>query len=305
MFPVPTQRGMSDMLRMFVLRILLTLLCVMTVSPAEPPVTAVPLEEHHIERLGITLGLPAEAYVTGRNVSDDYEPLERLGLTASLLEVELKKSDIYCAAVWFPEDTDMTEIIVTMTKDSDSEAIFRLQDYDRAYLQTLADSYAAFAQTGLEVSARYTEASVVQTDSAAFIRAHGVMESKDASENHLHYMTVANGMRLEITLVEHYSSDGVSPREQRVSAQNELLMDSVVSSLRFDRQENEFVAKNRGYVILAVVTGVLCAGLGISYIISKLQAEGLMRLRGAGKTEPSATKEEFTAEQNDERTNDQ
>lgn len=263
------------MVGLFFSRLLLMLLCLVMVSSSQPPaVTAAELEDHYVDRLGMTISLPAEVYITGRTVRADYEPLEILGVTASQLEVEFKKGNIYCAAVWFPESTDMTEIVVTMTEDDDSGAIFQLKDYDRTYTQALADSYASFVQNGLEVSARYTEASVVDTEQAVFIRALGVMESQEASENHLHYMTVVNGMRIEITLVEHYSAAGKTAQSQRVTPENELIMDSVIDSIRFDKLENEFVAKNRGYVICACVIALMCVGLAVSYIMSKIKAYG-------------------------------
>jgi|GEM_PF-2057893 len=258
----------------FAIRIILAvLLCIGTVSGTQIPDAEIPeLAQCHIDRLGMTIALPQDAYVTDRTVERDFAPLEMFGLTADELELQYKKGNIYCNALWFPEDTDMTEILVTMTEDDDSRAIFRLSDYDMTYLQALADSYASFAQQGQSVSAMYSNASVVLTEQAAFIRAHGAMASRDVAENHLHYMTVVNGRRIEITLIEHYY-DKADPSElMRVSAQNERLMERIISELRFDTVENEFIAKNRGFLTASGVIIAVCVLLLAAYYISNYRA---------------------------------
>ena len=253
-------------------RFLALLLCLLTVSSSQLGEPAVQeLNEFYIEKLGMTLPVPEYAHVTGRTVSQDFSPLGHFGMTAAELEVQLKKGNIYCVALWFPEDNDMTEIIVTMTEDDASNAIFQLRDYDDPYLDSLAGSYANYSELGLSVSAMYMDASVVKTEQAAYIKAHGVMLSDDAAENHLHYMTVVNGQRIEITLVEHYTLTEGSEKPLTVSAANEQLMDNIIDQLRFDSINNEFVAKNRSFVTTSVIIGVLSAGLVIAYFVSKLR----------------------------------
>jgi len=277
------------MMMAVVFRLLAVLLCVLTVSGSQPPVVReMELRDVRVEKTGMTIQLPADAYVTGRSVSPDYEPLKQLGMTASQLEVEFRKGDIYCAAVWFPESTDMTEILVTVKEDDDSRAIFHLADYDQLYLTALADSYAAFSQQGLSVSARYTSAEVKRCGQAVYIKAHGVMDAQEASENHLHYMTVINGMRVEITLVEHYSQQGIPAQTQRVTADNEQMMDTIIESLRYDKLENEFMAKNKDFVVYAVLIVAASIGLIVAYIVSKVRAQG---------TEPFAPTEPYAAEE--------
>ncbi len=260
----------------------------LTVSSSQPPVVNLPeMIGFYIEKAGLTLLLPEEAYVTDRTVDSDYPPLERFGMTADQLEVRYKKGNIHCNAIWFPDDTDMTEIIVALTEDNDSRAIFNLRDYDRLYQQALADSYSQFSQQGLEVTAQYTDASLVDTEQAVFVRAPGTMRSPDAVERHLHYMTVVNGQRIEITLVEH----GV-PEEggaDRVSAENEAMMDEIIRTLRFDGLKNEFVAKNTrfmtGTYIVLTLSGVLIA----AYIISKVRATMLNKAAaGEQSAQPEA-----------------
>lgn len=278
---------------MIIRRIIALLLCLMTVSGSQLPIkNDRPLSDHYIEKLGMTIALPTGAYVTGRTVSADYEPLELFGMTASQLEVELKKGNIYCTALWFPEENDMTEIVVTMTEDDDSRAIFQLRDYDDFYLGSLADSYANYSEHGLNVNAMYTDAEVVRNDQAALIKAHGVMFSEDAAENHLHYMTVVNGQRVEITLVEHFTVEEGVERPVTVSAANERMMDEIISRLAFDSLDNEFVAKNGSFVFGAVVVCVLSAAMIIAYFVSKYRAARLTAAARHTGVQPSEEKPE-------------
>ncbi len=253
-------------------RIIALLLCVMTVSGSQ---TATGQEHElvgqYIERLGMTIYLPAESYFTDRTVEDSYKPLELLGMSASQLEVELKKGNVYGTALWFPEENDMTEILVTMTEDDDSRAIFQLRDYDDFYLGSLAESYADYSEHGVNVSAMYSDASVVKTGQAAFIKAHGVILSPQAAENHLHYMTVVNGQRIEITLVEHYTNDENTQRPLYVSEGNERMMEEIIETLVFDDIDNEFVAKNKNFVAGAVVISVLSLAMIVAYIVSRIR----------------------------------
>jgi len=254
-----------------VIRLLAALLALLTVSGSQPSVKlSGETSDYYIEKLGLTLQLPAEAHVTDRTVDSDYPPLEHFGMSAQQLEVQYKKADIHCNAIWFPEDTDMTEIIVAMTEDDDSRAIFNLRDYDRLYQQALADSYSRFSQQGMEVSAQYTDASLVDTEQAVFVRAHGRKRSQDSEERHLHYMTVVNGQRIEITLVEHGAAEGDGVRT--VSAENQELMDEIIRTMRFDKLKNEFVAKNSRFMTGAYVVLSLSALLIISYIVGKVRA---------------------------------
>lgn len=258
------------------------LLLAMTVSGSQSPAAEFPgLSGYRIDRLGITLLLPESAYITDRSVSSDYEPLDQFGMTAQELEVQYKKGNIYCNAIWYPESTDMTEIIVAMTEDDDSRAIFRLSDYDQLYLNALADSYAAFTQQGQSVTAMYTEATLTQTGQATFVRARGVRRSEDAAENHLHYMTVENGQRIEITLIEHYSDPerGTS----FVLRENELMMDEIIDSLRFDELKNEFAAKNGTFMTGLYIVLSLSALLIISYIVSKIRVSRAERAAEAAE----------------------
>jgi len=253
-------------------RLLALLICFVTVSGSHPTVqNEYDLTDYYIEKLGLTIRLPSDAYITGRTVSPDYEPLEMFGMTASELEVQLKKGNIYCTALWFPEENDMTEIIVTMTQDDDSRAIFQLMDYDEFYLDSLAGSYAGYSEHGLNVNAAYNDASVVRTEQAAFIKANGVIVSGEAAEFHLHFMTVVNGQRIEITLVEHFFSDSAE-RPLSVRAENECLMNEIINSLAFDRIENETVAKNSSFVAGLIVISILSACLMAAYFISKYRA---------------------------------
>lgn len=253
-----------------IIRFVAALLVFLTVSGGEPPVAASrSMSEFYIEKLGLTLRLPDEAYVTDRTVDSSYPPLEHFGLTADQLEVQYKKGNIHCNAIWFPDDTDMTEIIVAMTEDDDSRAIFQLRDYDRLYQQALADSYSQFSQQGMEVSAQYTDATLVDTEQAVFVRAHGSKRSQNAEERHLHYMTVVNGQRIEITLVEHCAPDDNGVRT--VSAENEAMMDEIIRTMRFDELKNEFVAKNTRFMTGTYIVLALSGMLIVSYIISKIR----------------------------------
>lgn len=254
-----------------IIKTLLSLvLCLCAVSSSS--IGGVQLEEHYVKKAAMTISYPDFAYVTGRTVESDFEPLEVFGMSADDLELQYKKGSIYSNAIWFPEDTRMTEILVTVTEDEDSRTIFQLGKLDPLYVQALADSYASFAQQGQEVSAIYSSASVVRHDSTAFIKAHGAMASDSAGENHLHYMTIVNGRRIGITLVEHLAADGPYSGSLRVSAENEQLMDSIIADLRFDTIENAFVAKNRGFLVTSGIIIALCTALLVSYYISDYRA---------------------------------
>ena len=262
-----------------VFRFLAAMLVLFVVSGSQPPVAVSrSMSEYYIEKLGLTLSLPDDAFVTDRTVDSDYPPLEHFGITADQLEVRYKKGSIHCNAIWFTGDTDMTEIIVSMTEDDDSRAIFQLRDYDRLYQQALADSYSQFSQQGLEVTAQYSDAVLMDTEQAVYVRARGIRLSQDALERHLHYMTVVNGQRIEITLVEHCSADADSV--STVSAENEVMMDEIIRTMRFDELKNEFVAKNTRFMTGTYIVLTLSGLLILSYIFSKIRTAAAQKKAG-------------------------
>lgn len=266
------------------------LLLIGTVSSSSVPAVGQELVPCYIEKAGMTISMPSEAFVTDRTVERDFAPLERFGMSADQLELQYKKGNIYCNAIWFPGDTEMTEIIVTISEDEDSRTIFHLGDFDELYLQTLADSYASFVQQGQSVSAIYTSASVVRNGQAAFIKAHGAMASDDAAENHLQYMTIVNGRRIGITLIEHCHA-GPYTGNLRVSPENEQLMDSIIAGLSFDSVENEFVAKNKGYLTVSGIIIALCSALLVVYYLN-----GRAAARKGAQAEKQATAPEAEPE---------
>jgi len=269
----------------FIKGLISVLLCICTVSGSSLPDVAPQMERYHVEKAGMTISLPSQAHVTDRTVERDYAPLERFGMSADQLELQYKKGSIYCNAIWFPEDTEMTEILVTVSEDDDSRTIFQLDDFDQLHLQAMADSYASFIQQGQEVSAIYSSASVVRNNQAAFIKAHGARASDDAAENHLHFMTIVNGKRIGITLIEHCFSDQPYTGNLRVSEENEMLMDQIVSELTFDAIENEFVAKNKGYLAMSGVIIAVCTVLLAAYYISERKNKAVTGCVGEGVVE--------------------
>ncbi len=277
----------------FIKGLISVLLCICTVSGSSLPDVAQQMEQYQVEKAGMTISLPSQAYVTDRTVERDYAPLERFGMSADQLELQYKKGNIYCNAIWFPENTEMTEIVVTVSEDEDSRTIFQLNDFDQLHLQAMADSYASFIQQGQEVSAIYSSASVVRNDQAAFIKAHGARASDEAAENHLHFMTIVNGRRIGITLIEHCFSGQPYTGNLRVSPENEMLMDQIISELTFDAIENEFVAKNRGYLAMSGVIIAVCTALLAAYYISDRKNKAAAEKAGgsSAETDTEAEKE--------------
>lgn len=235
------------------------------------------LTEYYVELVGMTIGAPSEAFVTDSRVSSSFEPLERYGMTAAELELRYKKAGICFNALWFPEDTDMTEIVVTVHEDKESRELFDLSAVDEYALKRLCKSYEGYMTGHTGVNALYTEATCCKNEQLVFIRASGAMISDAVRENHLQYMTVVNGRRYEFTLIEHLS--GADEERLCVSEENARLMDAVMQTVRFDRVEGEFLAKNRRFVVVVAACAVACAAM-LCYVTVK-RARVKKRMKGA------------------------
>ncbi len=66
-------------------------------------------------------------------------------------------------------------------------------------------------------------------------------------------------------------------------------MDTIIESLRYDKLENEFMAKNKDFVVYAVLIVAASIGLIVAYIVSKVRSQ---KTEAFAPTEPYAAEEE-------------
>ncbi len=236
-----------------------------------------------VDALGMELLLPSKAYITGRDVWAGFELLELYGMSEAQLEANYKSRNIYYNAVWYDSDADVTEVVITMTEDETSRRIFSLAAASEEELAKISELYKSYGDTHQPVAgARYFDVSTQQVGEVLFFRAMGTVDNRSSRSNHLQYMTVVNGMRIEITLIEHFGIDseltGEEPEE--VSGLHEKMMDSIIGSVRFDRVRSGWLQQNRGPVFYALLFAA-----GIAAIVIVLLLPENRKKRGQAEQE--------------------
>ena len=222
---------------------------------------------HEINTMEITVDLPADAYVSGRNVSSDFELLEVYGMSAAQLEANYKNRNIYCNAVWYDDDADVTEIVIKMTTDDISSEIFDLSKASEEQLAEIGALYLDYEQNiDAVVGAKYFDVSLVEHEQALFFRAEGVVSNRSGRSNHLQYMTIINGCRVEITLIEHFGIEneltGEEPEE--ISQTHAQVMERVIQSVHWERVKSNFWHENRGVVFYGAI---IIAGIAAIVVV--------------------------------------
>lgn len=234
-----------------------------------------------VDALGMNIFLPSQAYITGRNVYPGFELLEVYGMSEAELEANFKSRNIYYNAMWYDSDADVTEVVISMTEDDTSRAIFNLSGASEEVLHQIEEKYMSYSDSSSAVAgARYSDVSRVSHEQALFFRAAGMVSNRSGRSNHLQYMTIVNGMRIEITLIEHFgiSAELTGEEPTEVSPSHEAAMNTIIRSVEFDRIKSNFWQKNRGLVFYGLITAV---GVGAILIVllspekKKPQPEGL------------------------------
>lgn len=221
-----------------------------------------------VEALDLSIDLPAQAYITGRNVSRDFELLDVYGMSAAELEASYKMRNIYANAVWYDSDADATEIIIKMTRDETSEEIFDLSSAHEEQLERIRSLYLDYENGSSAVTgAYYSDVTMIEHEQALFFCAEGVVDNRSGRSNHLQYMTIINGCRIEITLIEHFGVDSelTGDEPQEVSRTHKEIMERVIRSVRWDKVRSKFWHQNRGTVFYASI-----ALIGLIAIITVL-----------------------------------
>ncbi|MBQ9994087.1 MAG: hypothetical protein IJP17_05185 [Clostridia bacterium] len=192
--------------------------------------------EHYISELGMSISLPSWAHTTGRKVQRDFEPLSMYGISAAQLEANYKARGIYYNAVWDDGNADMTEIVVSMISDDDTRDLFDLNTASEYQLAMLREQYLSYASAS-DSAARYTSVEDIHTEQALYLRAEGFLDREKTQDNHLQYMTVINGEKICITLIEHYGLKSDMPENiaYKVSDANADIMEQVISSIEYDK----------------------------------------------------------------------
>lgn len=241
-------------------------LCAAIVSGSQAPASA-ELTGHYLDKLEMTVSLPSDAYVTGTNVSKDFKPLEIFGMTASELEIKYKNANILCNAVWFGDESDMTEIIISMKSDESSKSLYNLNKADEYSIDRIERIYYGYQSD----YGGFSDVSRFESEQALYIKVKGTINAETIMENHLQYMTVVNGKRYEISLIEHYGlfDENEQPMPAGVSEKNERMMDDIIHSLRFDRIKREFLEKNKSLVIVISIGIALCLFFLVSSLCDK------------------------------------
>lgn len=221
-----------------------------------------------VEALDLSIDLPAQAYITGRNVSRDFELLDVYGMSAAELEASYKMRNIYANAVWYDSDADATEIIIKMTRDETSEEIFDLSSAHEEQLERIRSLYLDYENGSSAITgAYYSDVTMIENEQALFFCAEGVVDNRSGRSNHLQYMTIINGCRIEITLIEHFGVDSelTGDEPQEVSRTHKEIMERVIRSVRWDKVRSKFWHQNRGTVFYASI-----ALIGLIAIITVL-----------------------------------
>ncbi len=211
------------------------------------------LVNRSVDRVGITVDLPEKAYITDRTVDEDFPLLEVYGISATQLEANYKTRGIYCNALWYDDDADITEIVITMSSDNDSKRFNNLKNLSSYNINRVKSMYLDYSSDG----GTYYDVDTVETEQALFFRALGTLENAGDRSNHLQYMTIINRCRVEITLIEHFgiSGDITGEEPKEVSAEHQELMEQVIASVHWNKVQNGFFSHNRGiffYLLLAL-----------------------------------------------------
>lgn len=224
-----------------------------------------------VKQLGITVDLPENAYITDSTVEKDFILLEKYDISAAQLEANYKKSGIYYNAVWYDDDADATEIVITKRTDEVSEGLFNLKNAGEYDLGRIKEMYLSYGENAAISGAEYFDVSTVSNEQALFLRSLGKVDNAEERSNHLQYMTIVNGERIEITLIEHFGIDseltGDEPAE--VSEAHAEIMERVINSLKWDNIRSGFLRRYSRIVIFAAVAIVGAAAIAISTITER------------------------------------
>ncbi len=223
---------------------------------------------HSIALLGLNIDLPADAYITDRNVPNDFELLEIYDISAAQLEANYMKRDIYYNAVWYDADADVTEIVVRMIKDKASAEIFDMNCASEEQLAEIEKLYGNYEiNIDAVVGAHYNDVTLCEHEQALFFRAEGMVKNRSGRSNHLQYMTIINGCRIEITLIEHFGIENElsGDEPEKVSEKHEETMEHIIGSVRWEKVRNGFWHNNRGIIFYGLI-----AAAGLVAIIAVL-----------------------------------
>jgi len=219
---------------------------------------------HTIDALKMSLELPADAYVTDRSVPGDFELLELYGMSAAQLEANYKSRNIYYNAVWYDNYADVTEIVVKMTEDKISGEIYNLSKASEEQLEEIERLYLNYEENvNAVVGAKYFDVLRVEHEQVLFFRAAGVVNNRSGRSNHLQYMTIVNGCRIEITLIEHFGIvEELSGEEpENISQQHVEMMEHIISTVRWEKIKNNFLQENRGIIFYSIIAVVGAAAI--------------------------------------------
>lgn len=224
-----------------------------------------------VDQLKMSLELPAYAYITDRTVSKDFILLEKYDISAAQLEANYKKSDIYYNAVWYDEYADATEIVITKRTDEISEGIFNLKNAGEYDLGRIKEMYLSYGENGAISGAEYFDVTTVSNDQALFLRSLGKVDNSEERSNHLQYMTIVNGDRIEITLIEHFGVESELTGEEpdEVSEAHAEIMEKVIESLEWDNIRSGFLKRYSGITFFAAIAIVGAVAIAVSMIIEQ------------------------------------
>lgn len=239
------------------------------------------LVPYHIDELGMSISLPADAYATGRNVAADFPLLEKYGMTVEQLQKNYYTRDIYFNAVWYDSDAEATEIVVSMVENSETRTLYDLDRADEERINWIEELYRSYGEEGTSGEG-YSSVELVDCGGVDFFRAEGSSKG-EKRRNLVEYMTIVNGQKVEISLIEYMPADDASDRTT-VSEAHRQIIDSVMQTVRFDRIKNAFFAKNPGLVRFGIA--LLAAAVLIG---AYLAIDAVSRKRKPQKTEDEHT----------------
>lgn len=221
-----------------------------------------------VNQLGITVDMPENAYITDRTVDNDFILLEKYDITAAQLEANYKKSGIYYNAVWYDGDADATEIVITKRTDELSESLFNLKNAGSYDLGRIKEKYLSYGENSAVSGAEYFDVSTVSNNQAIFLRSFGKVDNAEERSNHLQYMTIVNGDRIEITLIEHFGidSDLTGEEPEKVSDAHAEMMENIIDSLEWDNIRSGFLKRFNGITLFSIIALVGAAAIAASMI---------------------------------------
>lgn len=232
---------------------------------------------YEIDELGIELSLPSYVFATGRDVPPGFRLLDTFGVTESELEKSYADANIYFNALWFENNGEVSEILIQKEEDSASFGIFDLSEASDAVLHRMQNIFWNYDNSADAIAgARYYDVQTRKCDQATFVTAKCNVNTDSRFENRMQCVTIFNGQRVTVTLIEHYAiaeGEDRTALSQTISAENEDLLLQTVDSMRWTDVKIKFLEQYKKQLIFIGIGVVSMTVLFVSLKIRGRKAK--------------------------------